>query len=1178
MRLDFFSRAQRKRRLISDANLIKTSGLMDERWYFQTYPELKDVIEDAAQHYILNGALAFKNPGPNFDTEFYLSENPDVKPSKINPLVHYIKYGKSEGRTAAPKSPTWPVTNANIQIIKELSLSPELAIFVTYAPKGKIKKHVRYYIESLLKNEIAVALIVSTDSHFLDASDALIDRLSGVYIRSNEGYDFGAWAHLIKVHPALLDCKILYLLNDSIIGPLSEEAMGEVLAKIRESNASFIGLTDSFAIRWHVQSYFIAYKLGALSSSVFRKFWDDVVSYEDKLALIDAYEVTMARTLSDGGLQCEVLFPTDSRRAINRTCVEWRELISEGFPFLKVVTIRDEQVGVDIGDWQAVITACGFDTAIVEEAVRDAKSAGTLPGDRQAMTTGNSHRTSEELFWPEFYLAAYPDIAAAKLDPYYHYSNFGHKENRLAAAPGAGELQRLEAAKDSRETVLIVSHEGVRGGCPILSYNLIKELVGEYNVVALFFGPGPVLDACREIGAVVIGPVPFANAPRVADAIVGKIAEAAPIKFAVTNSIEARHALPALSKRYIPSISLIHEFTAYIRPKDAFREAVHWAGATVFSTEVTHDDAVHAYPDLGLREYLIIPQGRCVVPPDEDLRFSALASSAEASRVQELLRPSGSSEEAIIVIGAGNVEFRKGADIFIQCAAKVASLAPDLDIRFVWIGRGFDLATDVYYSVYLADQMRRLGVEDRVSFVGEVAALQVAYDMADLLLLTSRLDPLPNVAIDALEAGVPVVCFDKTTGIADVLKQNGLGDALVAPYLDVDEMARRIIPLAQSEDLRARVAAQASTLASAAFDMPAYVARLRQLGEDIAKQAKREKSDAEIIAREAPMRFDYNLVPEALRNDVEAVARDHVRSWVSGVGMRKLAPGFHPGVYLERHGVKRESVPLADYLREGSPEGHWQVPLITPNDSQHEAPPGMRVGLHIHVYYPALFPQMIARLDQNKTNPDLLISVTTKSSEDAVKRFIRDYKGKVTIRITPNRGRDIGPFLTEFGHELLNGYDIIGHLHTKKTVDVADAAVGQRWYRFLLENLLGGGAPMADIILSRMADSPDLGLVFPDDPHVIGWDGNRRFVEPYLEALSLDNLPKHLNFPVGTMFWARPQALKGLFDLRLQWCDYPAEPLPYDGSLLHGIERLFGVVAEQAGYKIANTNCPGVSR
>jgi hypothetical protein len=41
---------------------------------------------------------------------------------------------------------------------------------------------------------------------------------------------------------------------------------------------------------------------------------------------------------------------------------------------------------------------------------------------------------------------------------------------------------------------------------------------------------------------------------------------------------------------------------------------------------------------------------------------------------------------------------------------------------------------------------------------------------ADLFLLSSRLDPLPNVAIDELTMGLPVLCFEKTSGIADFMR------------------------------------------------------------------------------------------------------------------------------------------------------------------------------------------------------------------------------------------------------------------------------------------------------------------------------------------------------------------------------------------------------------------------
>jgi lipopolysaccharide biosynthesis protein len=62
------------------------------------------------------------------------------------------------------------------------------------------------------------------------------------------------------------------------------------------------------------------------------------------------------------------------------------------------------------------------------------------------------------------------------------------------------------------------------------------------------------------------------------------------------------------------------------------------------------------------------------------------------------------------------------------------------------------------------------------------------------------------------------------------------------------------------------------------------------------------------------------------------------------------------------------------------------------------------------------------------------------------------------------------------------------------------------------------------------------------------------------------------------MFWSRTAALKPIADLQLRWEDYPEEPLPYDGSLLHALERLIALALPSGGWKIAATNIRGVSR
>jgi len=115
---------------------------------------------------------------------------------------------------------------------------------------------------------------------------------------------------------------------------------------------------------------------------------------------------------------------------------------------------------------------------------------------------------------------------------------------------------------------------------------------------------------------------------------------------------------------------------------------------------------------------------------------------------------------------------------------------------------------------------------------------------------------------------------------------------------------------------------------------------------------------------------------------------------------------------------------------------------------------------------------------------------------------------------------------------------------------------------------------MMDKIISRMIEDKNVTMVFPDDPNIIDWGKNFKFAA----SLGLTNPSRALNFPVGTMFWARPIALKPLFDLNFSWEDYPEEPLPYDGTLLHAIERSLGIFAIRSVGSILMTNVTGVTR
>jgi lipopolysaccharide biosynthesis protein len=224
--------------------------------------------------------------------------------------------------------------------------------------------------------------------------------------------------------------------------------------------------------------------------------------------------------------------------------------------------------------------------------------------------------------------------------------------------------------------------------------------------------------------------------------------------------------------------------------------------------------------------------------------------------------------------------------------------------------------------------------------------------------------------------------------------------------------------------------------------------------------------------------------------------------------------------------------------------------------------------------------ELALRIKNTKTNISLFISVPDKFTEQHVySLFVANNLKIARIAIVPNRGRDIGPFLTEFSRDL-NKFDIVGHAHTKKSIHQKHKKFIQDWSNMLLENVLGGKTHAIDIILKQFEDDPLVGLVFPSDPYITGWENNKKHIYKISSRLKINesDLPDQFDYPVGNMFWARVSAIKTALLAEFQWEDYPPEPLPYDGSDLHALERLWPFIVSNQGYKIINTYHPDFRR
>ena len=87
-------------------------------------------------------------------------------------------------------------------------------------------------------------------------------------------------------------------------------------------------------------------------------------------------------------------------------------------------------------------------------------------------------------------------------------------------------------------------------------------------------------------------------------------------------------ALRALKAARVPTVSLIHEFSSYVRPRSAFPDVLTLSTETVFSTRMTLEDAVadfRFYPGASIH---VAPQGKCIVPATPGAASEALVEKA----------------------------------------------------------------------------------------------------------------------------------------------------------------------------------------------------------------------------------------------------------------------------------------------------------------------------------------------------------------------------------------------------------------------------------------------------------------------------------------------------------------------------------------------------------------------
>jgi glycosyltransferase involved in cell wall biosynthesis len=355
--------------------------------------------------------------------------------------------------------------------------------------------------------------------------------------------------------------------------------------------------------------------------------------------------------------------------------------------------------------------------------------------------------------------------------------------------------------------ILLVGHDAQPHGAQLLLLHLARRLQRQWGlkVHLLLLGVGPLLGAYYEAAAV-----------RVASdkTILGQELDryrAMGITCAIVNSAASARIVPWAEGRGLRCTLLVHEMPLLLREYDLEIQAR--LGAMAASQVVCSSARVAAAfaGAIGLPELkpAILPQGN----------YQAIAFDAASRRAMRA--ELGLADADFLVLGAGFAHLRKGFDLFLQLAQRVA--AERADVQFVWVG---DLESGI--RTYLAPEMAAVTAAGRFQHVPFTARIADYFAAADVFALTSREDPYPTVVLEALACGVPCIAFADAGGIPDLLREGDAGR--VARFADLADFAVQLASLLDRDSL-AEYRARLPGWAADKFDFAGYVTALLHLAQ-----------------------------------------------------------------------------------------------------------------------------------------------------------------------------------------------------------------------------------------------------------------------------------------------------------------------------------------------------------
>jgi len=226
-------------------------------------------------------------------------------------------------------------------------------------------------------------------------------------------------------------------------------------------------------------------------------------------------------------------------------------------------------------------------------------------------------------------------------------------------------------------------------------------------------------------------------------------------------------------------------------------------------------------------------------------------------------------------------------------------------------------------------------------------------------------------------------------------------------------------------------------------------------------------------------------------------------------------------------------------------------------------------AIMIHAFYLDSFQSIVARLALFQDCCDIYVTLPPLGCHEKI-LAIRQHFSRARFFISPNRGRDVLPFLSlcKTLKALNIQYDRVCKLHTKKSLHRSD---GSQWLEEMVNSLL----PVEGLTKIEDLFENGIGMLIPKG-HAVSltefMGGNEGLLNRLLElnnALERKNTSSY--FSSGTMFWLRGDVLTRLNEDESAF-DFEYERGQVDGTLAHAWERAMAMLVQANGWRCLHSD------